>query len=1262
VRKRAGVLAGLVVAVALAVVAAGLSMSKPADAFPVEGSAGGGTPNPPLTRACGLDVLMILDESGSIDQADATDAVRDAFRAFTASLNNTSSSIAVAEFSTVARLPIPTYTVVTNATIANQFNPYINGYRPDGSTNWEDALRVGRFFAPRPDPQRPHLVVFITDGDPNRVIDRSDINQNEYETVLPISSNDTQSVNENQAADAAVPNANAIKGMGSHILAIAVGNALQNQQSLNRLVRVSGPDIFDGTGIFDITNDDIYRVPDFDQLAAALEEAAFQLCAPSVTVRKLVDNTPDPGTDDAVPAAGWGITAQVTTGSPFTWILPAGATGGSATTSTDGAGFATFQWDLAVLGDSTVTITEQAAGAFGLVNDPTATSCVFRTPDVPGDRPLPIVVGDGQFTATVSARAIVTCQFVNRAVPAPAVTLEKATNGIDADDPPGPSIPVGDPVTWTYVVTNTGNVTLSSIAVTDDQGVTVDCPVNALAPGASTMCTATGTATAGGYANVGTVTAVDPFGTGVSDDDPSHFTGTAPGIDIEKATNGEDADLAPGPFLEPGDLVTWTYVVTNNGAASPDDDLINIAVTDDQGVTVTCPQTTLAVGASMTCTATGVVQAGQYTNFGSVSANVEGNPALVVEDSDPSNYFGALPAIDIEKATNGLDADTPTGPLIAVGSPVLWTYVLTNTGNLPITSFLVGDDQLGTIACPRIVLLPGMSLNCVAMTGTAQAGQYANLATVEGTALDGAPVSDSDPSHYLGVQPAMTVLKTTNGEDADLPPGPFVAAGSPVDFGYLVNNTGSDDLNNVTVTDNQGVTVTCPQTTLVAGDAMTCTASGIAVPGNYTNVGSAVGTGAVSGVEVAASNPSNHYGAVAGIGIEKFTNGVNADDPPGPLIEVGAPVEWAYFVGNTGNDILSDIVVTDDRGVTVTCPQTTLAPSEIMQCTGMGTAERGQYTNVATATGIDELGTTVTDDNPSHYLGIVSGIDIEKATNGEDADTPTGPEIPVGGTVTWTYVVRSAGDLWASNIVVTDDQGVVPTFVGGDSNGDGRLDPGETWTYEATGTAEAGQYGNTATVTGIDQLEAPVTNSDPSHYIGVVPTEPAILLTKQADQTQVLTGGEVTYTYVATSTGNAPLGDVAISDDRCSPLLFVGGDTNGDALLDPGESWTWTCTTTLTETTTNTAVVTGTGGGETATATAETTVQVAGDTVSLTTVTPGGSGIGRTGADIDRWVLGGLLLAVGGAVLVLAARKGSAIFEAAMKAMNHRGGPSGPAT
>ncbi|MDG2273182.1 MAG: hypothetical protein P8L39_12830, partial [Halioglobus sp.] len=55
--------------------------------------------NPDLVQACGLNVLMVLDESGSI--GNNADDVQDAFTAFVDALKNTSSSMAVAEFSKV---------------------------------------------------------------------------------------------------------------------------------------------------------------------------------------------------------------------------------------------------------------------------------------------------------------------------------------------------------------------------------------------------------------------------------------------------------------------------------------------------------------------------------------------------------------------------------------------------------------------------------------------------------------------------------------------------------------------------------------------------------------------------------------------------------------------------------------------------------------------------------------------------------------------------------------------------------------------------------------------------------------------------------------------------------------------------------------------------------------------------------------------------------------------------------------------------------
>jgi hypothetical protein len=119
---------------------------------------------------------------------------------------------------------------------------------------------------------------------------------------------------------------------------------------------------------------------------------------------------------------------------------------------------------------------------------------------------------------------------------------------------------------------------------------------------------------------------------------------------------------------------------------------------------------------------------------------------------------------------------------------------------------------------------------------------------------------------------------------------------------------------------------------------------------------------------------------------------------------------------------------------------------------------------------------------------VTTGIDIEKATNGQDADNAPGPYIPVGNTVTWVYVVTNTGTTPISNVVITDNTpGVNPVLIGGDSNNDGKLDVTEAWTYQATGTAIADQYQNVGIASGQDSLGNPVSDGDFSHYFGAGP-------------------------------------------------------------------------------------------------------------------------------------------------------------------------------
>ncbi|MEL7450698.1 MAG: hypothetical protein AAFN78_15900, partial [Pseudomonadota bacterium] len=675
----------------------------------------------------------------------------------------------------------------------------------------------------------------------------------------------------------------------------------------------------------------------------------------------------------------------------------------------------------------------------------------------------------------------------------PGIDIEKATNGVDADDPnagDAPQIAPGDLVSWTYIVTNTGNTTLTGVAVTDDQGVPVACPMDTLEPGESMTCTAsafaddllsTGFTTVPGlcgefpntplYQNMGTATGQSVDGAFVEDVDPSHYCNPQePSIDVEKLTNGVDADdpnAGDAPQIMPGELVSWTYIVTNTGNTTLND----VVVTDDQGVAVTCPMDTLEPGESMTCTASGFADDLLFTGFTTVPGLCGSFPQTplyqnmgmatgtsvngdFVEDVDASHYCNPQePGIDIEKATNGVDADDPNAgdaPTIPVGNAVSWTYVVTNTGNTTLTGVTVVDDQGVIVTCPMDTLQPGESMTCTAngiaddldttgfttvpglCAGFPQEPLYQNMGMASGQSVDGGLVEDVDPSHYCNPpMPAIDIEKATNGVDADDPnagDAPVIGVGNVVSWTYVVTNTGDVTLFDVVVTDDQGVAVSCPMDSLLPGQMMTCTATGIAddlddttfttVPGLcggfpqeplYQNMGMVSGE-TITGLTLTDTDPSHYCNPSApSITVEKATNGVDADDPnagDAPQIEPGDPVSWTYLVTNTGDVTLFNVMVTDDQGVTVTCPQDTLDPGESMICTADGIAEDttstgfttvpgvcGEtpntplYRNMGVATGDTITGTTVQDDDASHYcnppgLGCLIIIDEDGVDNG----------------------------------------------------------------------------------------------------------------------------------------------------------------------------------------------------------------------------------------------------------------------------------------
>jgi len=312
---------------------------------------------------------------------------------------------------------------------------------------------------------------------------------------------------------------------------------------------------------------------------------------------------------------------------------------------------------------------------------------------------------------------------------------------------------------------------------------------------------------------VGTSTVPEIF------DDPAYVDclPPPPAIDIEKATNDVDADdpnAGDAPQIAPGDLVTWSYLVTNTGGVP----LANLTVFDDQIGPINCPQTTLEVDESILCVATGFAEDLENTSLDPVPGTCGSTPnrplyenmgtatgtylrtGEMVMDDDPSHYCNPEePAIDIEKATNGVDADNPNAgdaPQIEAGDTVTWSYVVTNTGTVPLLNVVAFDDTLGvTLNCPKNALAPMESMICDSISmpavqlelgdpgvveGTCgnEPGEplYENISRVMAQSESGTPVQDQDPSHYCNPPPppdcGLTVLK-----GCEIPPPPPPAPG-----------------------------------------------------------------------------------------------------------------------------------------------------------------------------------------------------------------------------------------------------------------------------------------------------------------------------------------------------------------------------------------------------------------------------------------------------------------------------------------------------
>ncbi|MGI6855383.1 DUF7507 domain-containing protein [Mesorhizobium sp. 1B3] len=808
----------------------------------------------------------------------------------------------------------------------------------------------------------------------------------------------------------------------------------------------------------------------------------------------------------------------------------------------------------------------------------------------------------------------------------PRLTIEK-TGTLNDSDGDG-LIDLGETISYSFRVQNTGTVTMTNVTVNDpllsNAGISVTPGPQTLAPGGVATFTATYTPTqadidAGNVENTATGTGTPPSGPPVESPPDTVIVppDQAPRLAIEKT--GTLNDIDGDGLIDLGETISYSFRVQNTGTVTMTGVTVNDPLLQNAGISVTPGPQTLAPGGVATFTATYTpdqadIDAGKVENtatgIGTPPSGppVESPPDTVVVPPDQT------PGLTIEKT--GTLNDSDGDGLIDLGETISYSFVARNTGNVTLTNVTVNDPLLqnaGIAVTPGPqTLAPRGSITFTAIYTPDQAdidaGRVENTATGTGTPPSGPP-TESPPDTVVvppDQTPALTIEKTGRLNDAD--GDGLIDLGETITYSFLVRNTGTVTLTNVTVDDpllaDAGITVSPGPQTLAPRGSVTFTAT-------YTPDQADIDAGRVENTATGTGTPPSGPPTesppdtvvvppdqASSMTIEK-TGTLNDADGDG-LIDLGETISYSFRVQNTGAVTLTDVTVNDpllaNAGITVTPGPQTLAPGGVATFTATYTPDQadidaGRVENTATGTGTPPSGPPT--ESPPDTVVVppdqATGLTIEKTGTLNDGDGDG--LLDAGETISYSFLVRNTGAVTMTNVTVNDpllaNAGISVT------PGPQTLAPGGTATFTATYTPtqaeiDAGRVENTATGTGTPP-SGPPTESPPDTV--VVPPDQATGMTiektatlNDRDGDDLLDFGEtITYSFLVENTGAVTLSGVTVDD----PMLARAGVALDQApqTLAPGATFTFTATYTPTQAdidagrVENTATATGTNPG-----------------------------------------------------------------------------------
>ncbi|WP_433825138.1 DUF7507 domain-containing protein [Actinoplanes sp. CA-015351] len=738
----------------------------------------------------------------------------------------------------------------------------------------------------------------------------------------------------------------------------------------------------------------------------------------------------------------------------------------------------------------------------------------------------------------------------------------------------------GDTIDYAYTVTNTGNVTITGVAVTASAGGPVTCDTAVLAAGNSATCgnasypvTATDILGGGPITRTATASGTGPGATGTvtSPQARSNVALVVATASLAITVTPEVSPAARQNAARAGDTIDYRYTVTNNGTVTMD----QITVAGTLGGAITCGSALLHPGQATPCTRVAYlisqadIDAGQaITETATVTGHTGGITASFPAHAADVHLAPAAPALNVTVAA----AVSPVARQNAAqaGDTVTYRYTVTNTGNVTLDQLAVTDAPAGPVTCDTAALAVGGTATCVAARGypvtpadlDAQVpvggAAYATARTPSGGPLAIGPfaapvmVARAAPELTVAVLPAVSPAARQNAAEA----------GDTVTYRYALGNTGNVTLDQISVIADLGGAVTCPQPALAAGTSMTCTAARV-----HTVTQADVDAGAVPAETATAAarapgaaSPDTHAPVSATVGVVTAAPALQVDaaatvDPPARqnAAEAGDTVTYRYTATNTGNVTTTALVVTDSTGGLAVCPIQVLAPDASVTCDAVTSHVVGQdevdagapLTRTATATARGPGQAVVAGSAPATAVVPVAAAAPGLTLTVTPTVSPPARQnaAATGDLVRYRYTVANSGNVTMRAITVAG------TRLGAAPCADTTLPVGATTTcrppeeYRVTAAdVDAGTpIGDSVSVSGSAPGAAATTFGPVTSAVPVAAAAPALRLavtavvSPAARQAAAQPGDTITYRYAVINEGNVTMSAITIGDAPVGP-------------------------------------------------------------------------------------------------------------------------------